>query len=269
MTPDRRGDAAPLRVLIVDDEPLARQRIEDLLQEQPDVSVIGIAEDGDEAVEAIRAKDPDVVFLDVQMPGRTGLEVVRDVGPAFMPVTVFVTAHDEFAVKAFELSAVDYLLKPYSDERFEEAIRRVRERVGMEDLEVLREQLKMVVEAGVPAGSADGGAPYLKRIAVQSRGRLRVVPVGDIDHIEASGVYAELHVGSERHLVRASLNTLEEHLDPQLFYRVHRSAIVRLDEVELLLREGGGNCLVQLKNGTQLPVSRSRREELEVRLGRI
>jgi two-component system LytT family response regulator len=260
--------AGPVRVLIVDDEPLARQRLEHLLDEQENATLVGTAETGDEAVEAILVRNPDVVFLDMQMPGRSGLEVVRRVGADFMPVTVFVTAHDEFAVRAFELAAADYLLKPFSDERFEEAFRRARERVEMDDLGALREQLRLVVETAGPAPGADAGASrYLKRIAVQGRGRMRVVPVSDIEHIVANGVYVELHVGRENHLVRTSLSALETHLDPEAFFRVHRSAIVRLDEIEVLIREGGGSCLVQLRSGAKLPVSRSRREDLEARLG--
>lgn len=260
----------PLRVLVADDEPLARQRLEQLLEEQLDAALVGVVESGDEAVEAIRDLNPDVVFLDMEMPGRTGLDVVREVGTDFMPVTVFVTAHDEFAVQAFELAAADYLLKPFCDERFEEAFRRARERVEMEDIGTLREQLKTVLEAGaVVAGGEAGSSPYLKRIAVQGRGCMRVVPVDEIDNIVANGVYAELRVGRECHLVRTPLSTLEEHLDPERFFRIHRSAIVNLDEVKVLIREGGGSCLVQLKNGTTLPVGRSRREELEARLGRI
>ena len=264
------ASTAPLRVLIVDDEPLARERIEHLLDVQENVSIVGAAENGDAAIATIRALNPDVVFLDMQMPGPTGLEVVRQVGPGFMPVTVFVTAYDEFAVQAFELAAADYLLKPFSDERFEEAFRRARERVEMEDLGALREQMRLVLETGAAAAGAEPGASrYLKRVAVQGRGRLRVVPVDEIDHVVANGVYVELHVGRESHLVRTSLSTLEEHLDPEQFFRIHRSAMVKLDEVEMLLREGGGSCLVQLRNGTRLPVGRSRREELEERLGRL
>ena len=258
----------PLRVLLVDDEPLARQRLEHLLEEQENATLVGTAATGDEAVEAIRQTSPDIVFLDMQMPGRSGLEVVREVGADFMPVTVFVTAHDEFAVQAFELAAADYILKPFSDERFEEAFHRARERVEMDDLGALREQLRTVLETGAPATEA-GSSRYLKRIAVQGRGRMRVVPVSDIEHIVANGVYVELHVGRESHLVRTSLSALETHLDPEHFFRIHRSAIVRLDEVEMLIREGGGSCLVQLRSGARLPVSRSRREDLEARLGRI
>ncbi len=262
-----RPATASLRVLLVDDEPLARQRLHDLLEDQPDVSDVVAAEDVDEAVRLIRETDPDVVLLDMQMPGGTGLDVVRQIGVGFMPITVFVTAHDEYAVQAFELAAADYLLKPFSDERFEAAFRRVRERVEMEDMGSLREQLKLVLEAGATDGPDD--TSYLKRIAVQGRGRMLVVSVEEIDHIVANGVYAELHTGRESHLVRTSLSTLEARLDPQRFFRIHRSAIVSLDEVEMLIREGGGSCLVQLKGGARLPVSRSRREELELRLGRL
>jgi two-component system LytT family response regulator len=264
-----RPAAEHVRVLIVDDEPLAGQRVKDLLAEQPDVSVIGMVEEGEAAIEAIRSMRPDIVFLDVQIPHGNGLEVVRRVGPELMPATVFVTAYDEFAVEAFELAASDYLLKPYSDERFDEAFRRARSRLAIEDLEALRDQLRIVLETGAGLASGPGRSPYLQRIAVHSRGKLLVVPIGDIDHIVASGVYAEVCRGTERHLVRASLNTLEANLDPQVFFRLHRSAIVRLDAVTMLLREGGGSYVVQLVNGTKLSVGRSRREELEGRLGRL
>lgn len=268
----RAGSGHPLRVLIVDDEPLAREHIQHLLSEQPDVSVVGQAENGEEALEAIRRLDPDVVFLDMQMPKLTGLDLVREIGPSFMPPTVFVTAHDEFALQAFELAAADYLVKPFSDERFEEAFRRARERAELNDLDALREQLRMVLETGA---AAQGGrhtaraGGYLQRIAVQGRGRMWPVSVSEIDHIVASGVYAELHMEDETHLVRTSLNTLEEQLDPEQFFRIHRSVIVRLDQVDVLIKEGGGSYRVQLTSGKTLPVGRSRREELELRLGKI
>jgi two-component system LytT family response regulator len=260
---------AQLRVLIVDDEPLASQRVQHLLDEQPNVSVVGTCGDGRSAIEAIRRTSPDVVVLDMKMPRGSGLDVVRKIGPEQMPVTIFVTAHDDFAVEAFELAATDYLLKPYSDERFEEAFRRARARLEMKDLGTVREQLRAVLDASGGHGEGEGGPSYLRRIAVQNRGRMRVIPVAEIDCIVSSGVYAELVIGRERHLIRASLNTLETRLDPEHFLRIHRSAIVKLDEVRVLLRERGGSYLVQLENGTRLPVGRSRREELERRLGRI
>lgn len=266
--PERR----PLRVLIVDDEPLGVGRLSELLEAQADVEVVAIAENGEEAVEAIRTQWPDLVFLDIQMPRKTGLDVVREVGPGRMPATVFVTAYDRHALEAFDLAAVDYLVKPYDDERFEEAFRRARRKVELEGLERLREQMLLLLQSGEARTSAPvpraAPQPYLQRIAVQMRGKMRVVPVEDIDYISASGVYAELHTIGSRHVIRESLQALEEQLDPAEFMRIHRSEIVRLDRVEMLLRGGQGSYEVQLRDGTRLRVGRSRREELERRLGR-
>lgn len=264
------SDGEPFRVVVVDDEPLGWQRVVQLLEDHDDVEVVGVAEDGDAAVEAIRDLDPHLVFLDVRMPGRTGLDVVREVGADAMPPTVFVTAYDRYALQAFRLAAVDYLVKPYSDERFEEALRRARRQVELEDLGALRSQLRRLLESSaVGASSREQESRYLKRIAVQKRGRMRVVPVEEIDHIRADGAYAEVHAGDEQHLIRTALRTLEEQLDPEEFCRIHRSEIVRLDRVELLIRGEGGRYEVELTTGDRLPVGRSRREELERRLGRL
>ncbi|MGH7617006.1 MAG: LytR/AlgR family response regulator transcription factor [Gemmatimonadaceae bacterium] len=245
-----------------------------MLRLEPDVEVVGMIADGTSAVDAIRSLRPDVVFLDYQMPGRTGFEVVRDVGPAKMPVTIFVTAHDDHAVDAFQLAALDYLVKPFDDERFEDALSRARRMVRLNEVEELREQLLAALQSsGSARGVADrssskpSATKYLERVAVESKGKIRVVPVAEIDYILASGVYAELHVGDRRYIVRESLQALEERLDPDLFLRVHRSAIVRLELVDVFLRSAGGDYEVQLKNGVRLRVSRSRREELERRLG--
>lgn len=261
-------DAARLRVLIVEDEPLGIARLTELLEEQEGVDLVGIAEDRPAAVDAIRALRPDLIFLDIQMPGGTGLDVVQEIGHEAMPATIFVTAYDRYALDAFRFAAVDYLLKPYSDERFEEAFRRARRKLKLEDLEKLREKLLVLLESGEADGDGrPDGNRYLERLAVHSRGRMRVVPVEEIDYIAASGVYAEIHVGEERHLLRESLQTLEEQLDPRDFFRIHRSSIVRLDRVEMLLRGAGGNYRVQLHGGVRLRVSRSKMAELEERLG--
>jgi two-component system LytT family response regulator len=285
------SDARPLRVLVVDDEPLARQRIEDLLRHEPRVELAGTAGDGLAAVEAIRTLRPDLVFLDIQMPGRTGLDVVRKVGIEAMPATIFVTAYDQHALRAFELAAVDYLVKPFDDERFEQAFRRARRLVELREVDRLRGQLLAVLQgdAGLPAGAAAaapaatpstapdavppaaqlhaGRAGYLERIAVEMRGKLRVVPVTDIDYIVASGPYAELYVADRRLLIRETMQALEERLDPAEFLRIHRSVIVRIALVDMLHKGAGGDYEVQLKSGVRLRVSRSRREELERRLG--
>jgi two-component system LytT family response regulator len=274
--------ASTLRVLIVDDEALGRQRLEDLLRHEDGVEIAGFADNGDSAIEAIRTLKPDLVFLDVQMPRRTGIEVVRDIGPEHMPPTIFVTAYDRYALDAFDVAAVDYLVKPFDDERFEQAFRRARRMIGLTELGKLSEQLRTVLNANAvapvttpaplpgpaPAGLADSAATgYLERIAVEMRGQVRVVPVATIEYIAASGPYAEIHVGERTYIIRERMQTLEERLDPAHFFRIHRSVIVKLDQIETLLREAGGDYAVQLRCGARLSVSRNRVEPLEKWMG--
>lgn len=258
-----------LRILVVDDEPLGRSRVLEMLEEQSDVEVVGIAVDGAAAVEAIRSLGPDLVFLDVQMPRMNGLDVVREIGTSHMPATIFVTAHDEYALRAFDAAAVDYLVKPFRDARFNEAFQRARRRIEADSREQLHQQLIALLQGKPSAEVSHRSSPrYLERIAVQMKGRMRVVPVSSIDYVTASGAYAELHVGNERYVIRESLQQLEERLDSARFMRVHRSTIVRLDLVETLLRSEGSDYQVQLQGGARLRVSRSRREALEQRLGK-
>jgi len=233
-----------LRVLVIDDEPLAREHIIDRLAHEEDVEVVGSADNGDDAVNEIRRLHPDLVFLDVQMPGISGMEVAETLGEE-MPRTIFVTAFDQYALKAFDVAAVDYLLKPFDDERFHEAFRRARKAIESEPKK----------------------SQWLQRIPVEMRGQMRVVPVDRIDYITSSGPYAELHVGERTFAVRERMQQLEEQLDPDLFMRVHRSVIVRLDRIDVMLRSAGGDYAVRLKDGTELSVSRSRREALEAKLG--
>jgi two-component system LytT family response regulator len=275
-----------LRVLIVDDEALARQRLEDLLRHQDNVEIVGFADNGEAAISAIRALKPDLVFLDVQMPGATGIDVIRTIGTHDMPATVFVTAYDQYALKAFDMAAIDYLVKPFDDERFEQAFARARRLIELEEVDRLSEQLLAVLQGGghhagtsggglsaaVPPAAGAGGTPgakpeYLERIAVETRGQVRVVPVGDIEYITASGPYAELHANGRAHVIRERMQMLEERLDPAKFFRIHRSAIVRLDQIETLLRDPGGDYGVKLRSGVQLSVSRNRVEQLERWMG--
>ncbi len=278
--PSHTPRATPLRVLIVDDEALGRQRLEDLLASEAGVAIVGTAENGEQAIAAIRRLAPDVVFLDVQMPGKSGLDVIRAIGVDEMPATIFVTAYDQYALKAFDLAAVDYLVKPFDDERFEQALARARRLVALEDVDRLSERMKALLgesrEGREPRDSRPPSAPpaadtppphYLERIAVEMKGQVKIVPVKQIDFIEASGPYAELHVGDKVYLVRERMQALEERLDPARFQRIHRSAIVRLDLVETLIRGAGGDYAVQLKGGVRLKVSRSRYEELAQLLG--
>jgi two-component system LytT family response regulator len=257
----------PVRVLIVDDEALARQRLEDLLRDQQNVELVGTADNGEAAITAIRSLQPDLVFLDVQMPGKTGLDVIRTIGPDEMPPTVFVTAYDQYALQAFDLAAIDYLVKPFDDERFEQAFARARRLVELAEVGRLSEQLRAVLQGGSAAAAPAAKQEYLERIAVETRGQVRVVPVNDIEYITASGPYAELHVAGRAHVIRERMQMLEDRLDPARFFRIHRSAIVRLDQIETLLRDPGGDYGVKLRSGVQLSVSRNRVEQLERWMG--
>jgi len=257
----------PIRVLIVDDEALARDRIADLLEHEANVAIVGTASTGLEAIDAIRTLNPDLVFLDVQMPGRTGLEVVDDVGAEKMPATIFVTAFDKFALNAFDRAAVDYLVKPFDDERFAQAFRRARKMIELEQVQEVTKRLLSLLHEPPTETPPMPKHDYLERISVESRGQVRVVPVDKVDYITADGPYAELHVGDRVFAIRERMQTLDERLDPEVFFRIHRSAIVRLDRIDTLLRHPGGDYGVRLKNGTELSLSRGRRDELEQKLG--
>lgn len=255
-------NATTTRVLIADDEALARSHVEQCLRNLPDMQVIAQTENGPATLDAILTHQPDLVFLDVQMPGLNGLEVVKKLDPAVMPAIIFVTAHDRYAVSAFDLAVTDYLLKPFDDERLERAVTRaMSRRQAVDSLEALQ-QLRSAL-ATLP-GSADR---YLDRIAVESRGQVRSIPVRQIDYISASGVYAELHVAERTYVVRERMQMLEERLDPREFTRIHRSLIVRLDRIDVLLRQAGADYTLRLTDGTQLPVSRSRIADVERWMG--
>ena len=251
----------PIRVLIVDDEPPARQRLLDLLRKDSQVQTILEAENGAAAVETIRIKRPDIVFLDVQMPELDGLGVIDALGTAHMPITIFVTAYDEHAIRAFEANALDYLLKPFSDERFETAMARVKSRL---DERGMREFGRRVLEM---VSRAPSRQPWLDRLVVKAAGVTRFIRAADIDWIESAGVYVNLHVGARELLYRGALHDLARRLDPMRFVRVHRSAIVNIDSVSHLEPISHGEFEVVLKNGSRSKISRTYRAQLEKRLG--
>jgi two-component system, LytTR family, response regulator len=258
---ERGGLSPPLNVLLVDDEPLARRLLRVLLAGDPEVTVSGETS-GDEAVDVIERTAPDILFLDVQMPGVDGFEVLARLAPERMPVVVFVTAYDQYAVRAFEVHALDYLLKPVTDARFAEALARAKGRG--------RERRAGVAPSGGAADSdlerlaallAERGQRYLTRLLVPARERTLVVEVDEIDWIEAADYYVEIHVGGRRHLLRETLSQLEGRLDPARFCRVHRSAIVnvtRVREIHPLFR-GDGTLI--LLSGERVPLSRTRRAD--------
>jgi two-component system LytT family response regulator len=254
---------AATRVLIVDDEPLARQGLRMSLEEMDGVEVAGECADGDEAVAAIRDGDPDVVLLDVQMPERNGLDVVRAVGVDAMPVTIFVTAYDEYAVQAFEAQALDYLLKPVDEERLAEAIDRAQAQIRQHQAEALSEQLQSLLQQ---YSAADDTPPVRERFTIRSRGRIYFVDVEDIRWIESEGDYVALHDGEDEHLIRETMKTLEEELDADRFLRIHRSTIVNAEYIAELRPRDHGTYDVLLDDGTRLRTSRSYSDRIDALL---
>jgi two-component system, LytTR family, response regulator len=247
-----------IRAIIADDEPLARRGIRQLLGAHRDIAVVAETRNGRDTVNALRELKPDLLFLDVQMPNLDGFDVVREVGPASMPVLVFVTAHDEFAIKAFEAHALDYLVKPVEVARFTQALERVREQLRSSKAALLSHKLASIVAAREAERARE-------RIVVQtSRGKL-ILNADEVDWIEADDYYAAIHSGSARHLVRESLASLEERLNPKTFLRTHRSAIVNLDRVRELRKEAGESFLI-LEGSIRIPISRRRRASIARRL---
>jgi two-component system LytT family response regulator len=264
------ADGAPLRVLIVDDEGPARRKVRRLLEAEADVEIAGEAADGAAAVAAIRERTPDVVFLDIQMPELDGFDVIAAVGAERMPYVVFVTAYDEHALRAFEVSAVDYLLKPVDPERFRQAVARARERVaaaraggaggaGERDLAARVERLLEALRPGAPAAPPR----FLERLLVDAGPKAILLPLDHVDWIEAARNYVTLHAGAERYTLRGTLGALHERLDPSRFLRLNRSQIVRLDAVKELHPWFHGEYLVVLHDGTRLTWSRRFRKEGE------
>lgn len=248
-----------IRVLVVDDEPLARSGVADLLARDPELEVVGQCGDGRTAVEAIRTLKPDLVLLDIQMPEMDGFQVIGEVGAERMPAVIFVTAYDQFALRAFEVHALDYLLKPFDDERFLAAVARSKRAMRNQDVGQLSQQL-----IGLLVTRHSGGAtPYLTRLVVKNAGKVTFVRVDDIDWIEAADYYVRLHVARKSHLLRETMSTLEGQLDPARFFRVHRSAIVNLDRLVEIQPYFHGEHVLVLQDGSKLKLSRSRKEKLE------
>ncbi len=263
----------PVRILIVDDEPLARDTVRLLLDEQEGVEIVGEAKNGDEAVEMIGSENPDIVFLDIQMPGKTGFEVIEAVGAENMPVIVFATAYDEYALKAFEAQALDYLLKPYDDERFEEALSRARKRVSERKIGSLSDQLvALVADHKVEKRVERSAGPIevrdrLERILIKERDSVFFVKTENIDLIEAAKDYVVIHVGQKTHLIRETMARMEKRLNPDLFVRIHRSSIVNIERIKELKSYFHGDYIVYMKDGSELKLSRRYWSRVEEVLG--
>jgi two-component system LytT family response regulator len=245
-----------LKVLVADDEPLAREDLKHLLRDDPDIESIAEARNGAEAVAAIRAQRPDLVLLDIQMPRMDGMAVVEAVGPTRMPAVIFVTAHDRYAIRAFEISAVDYLLKPVTEERFRTAFRRAKSRLGLDAAGEINRQMLAALE------SIANRQSYLSRLAVRSGERTVFLPVETIDWIEASQNYVRLHAGTANHDLHVSLNTIEASLDPARFLRIHRSHIVNVKRIKQVWTLSHGHYVVELVSGERLSSGRTYGERI-------
>jgi two-component system LytT family response regulator len=253
--------AGDIRTLIVDDEPVARTRLLALLVRELDLNVIGECASGSAAVAAIEDMAPDLVFLDVQMPELNGLEVARAVRPERLPVVIFVTAYDEYALRAFEVHAADYLLKPFSPERLKLAVTHARNTIIERRARTLNERLLTLLP--------DKHTAHRGRILIKSNGRIYFVRTVDIDWCEAAGNYIRLHVGREQHLLRDTMTHFEVDLDPRRFVRIHRSTIVNIDRIRELRALFNGDYDVVLQDGTELTLSRGHREALRSRLAAL
>ena len=252
-----------IRTLVVDDEPMGRERVLALLQQEDDVEVIGECSDGTQAIAAIQPHSPDLVFLDVQMPGANGFGVIDAVGAERMPNVIFVTAYDEYALKAFEYHALDYLLKPFNRDRFQETLKHARASLERRRAGDLGRRLLALVNDIKP------DAPRLERLVVKSGGRVFFLRTDEIDWIEAAGNYVRLHLGEESHLFRETMNRMESRLDSRRFVRIHRSRIVNTERIKELQPWFNGEYVVILRNGTRLTLSRGYRDRLQDQLGKI
>jgi len=239
-----------IRTLVVDDEPVARARVMSLLQDEPDIEIIGECESGAEAISRIEAASPDLVFLDIQMPQMDGLQLSRALGDR-MPAVVFITAYDEYALRAFEVHALDYVLKPFSAERFKSALTHARQHLSKR-----------------PSPGTRPAPERRDRLVIKSSGRIYFVRTNDIDWCEAAGNYVRLHVGAQTHLVRGTMGYIESQLDPRQFVRVHRSTIVNVDRIQELRSSFNGEYIITLHDKTRLTLSRGYRDGLQTRLGK-
>ena len=255
------ADAVRIRALVVDDEPLAREMIREMLATDAEVEVVGECANGREAIEAIKASTPDLVFLDVQMPELGGFEVLESLDPNTTPYVIFVTAYDQYAVRAFEVHALDYLLKPFDRERFEVAWQRAKAQIKLDrtsrrdqDIIALLEELK-------------AGPRYLERLVIKNGGRVFFMHVQDIYCIEAEGNYVRVYDNQKGYLLRETISSLEEQLDPKQFLRIHRSAIVKIDRIKEMQPWFHGEYRIIMENGKQLALSRNYRANLQEAVG--
>jgi len=258
---------AKITTIIIDDEPLARRNLRVLLEHDPQIEIVDECRNGHEAVKAINAHSPDLIFLDIQMPEMDGFDVLARVGPEHIQAIIFVTAFDRYALKAFEVHALDYLLKPFDDDRFRRALERAKSQIAAREIDKLSQRLLALLEdRKSDRKSSSEQQTYLTRLMIKAANRMMLLKVNEIDFIEADGNYAKLHLGRKTHLLREKMSELEGRLDPAKFVRIHRSVIVNIDRIKEMQPHFNGDYIIVLDDGRQLRLSRSRREQLEARL---
>jgi two-component system, LytTR family, response regulator len=255
-----------IRTLIVDDEPLARRNLRLLLEKDPQIEIIDECRNGREAVTALKNFSPELLFLDIQMPEMDGFDVLAAVGPRQIQAIIFVTAFDQYALKAFEVHALDYLLKPFDNARFQRALDKAKSQIEQRQVDHLSRKLLALLDDRERNHDGGPAKPYLSRLMVKLASRVILLKVSEIDWIEADGNYAKLHVGRKAHLLREKMHDLEAQLNPRKFVRIHRSIIVNLDRIKEMQPHTNGDYIVVLEDGAKLRLSRSRREQLETRL---
>jgi len=257
-----------IRTMIVDDEPLARDALRVMLVADPDIEIVAECGSGLEAIAEIRKQSLDLVFLDVQMPDADGFQVIREIGIEKMPLTVFVTAYDKYAIRAFDARALDYLLKPFDHERFEDTLRRAKKQIHQQKLGATGEKLlallgDMRVAPKSHAQQAGSGIEKTTRLAIKSSGRIYFIKTDEIDWVEATGDYVRLHVGNKSHLMRETMNSLHVRLDHKMFLRIHRSSVVNIERVKDIQPLFKGEYIITLTSGIELKSSRGYRHELQ------
>jgi len=246
-----------IRTVIVDDEPLARERLRKLISNEEDLELIEMCENGQEAIDYLSEDLPHLLFLDIQMPEIDGFQVLKKINYEDIPCIVFVTAYDEYALRAFEVNALDYLLKPFDQQRFKKAVARVRNQLQNQTQNQLDSRLTRLVD------SLDKSSSYLERIMIKANGRVYFVKTDEVDWIEAAGNYLKLHYGKKNHMIRETMSNMEEKLDPDQFFRIHRSVIVNIEKIKELQPWFHGDYMITLLDGQKLTMSRNYKELLQ------
>lgn len=253
-----------IRTVIIDDEPIARRNLRALLERDADVEIVGEAGSGLEAIRLVQAKSPDLIFLDIQMPEMNGFEALERIGADSVPAIIFVTAFDQYALRAFEVHALDYLLKPFDDSRFEAALARAKTQIEQREAKELSKKLFALLEDHAQVSDEPKEAHYQSEFMIKSASRVFFLKADEIDWIEAADYYVRLRAGSQSHMLRETMEKLEAKLDPQKFMRIHRSTIINLDRIKKIEARPGGDYAVILRDGTNLKLSRSRRDQIEM-----